>query len=141
MRLPVRGPDSARADCPGVFGAIRSLGRGLVPSVLAFAACAEPAKDTRIRGDPDAGAAVIARIACGVCHTIPGIPGANGIVATSLQGFARRATIGGVAPNQPNALVQWIQDAPSLAPDTLMPAMPLDRMEAIDVAAYLYTHE
>lgn len=110
-----------------------------MPLMLALAACAEPSTDVRIAGDPDAGASIIARTACGVCHTIPGIPGANGIVGPSLQGFARRTTIAGVVPNQPSILVQWIQDAPSLAPDTLMPSMPLHKMEARDVAAYLYT--
>jgi mono/diheme cytochrome c family protein len=92
-----------------------------------------------IIGDPEVGAEVIAQVACGVCHTIPGIPGADGIVGPSLEGFAARTTIGGVAPNQPSVLIRWIREAPSIAPDTLMPPMPVDDGEARDVAAYLYT--
>jgi cytochrome c len=115
--------------------------RGCTALVLAITACAEQAPSSRIAGDPDAGAAIIASVACGVCHTIPGIPGANGIVAPSLQGFAYRTMIGGVAPNRPSVLVQWIRDAPSLAPDTLMPPMPVDDHEARQIAAYLYTLE
>jgi cytochrome c len=115
------------------------LERSSMVLVLAVAACAEPAQSPQIAGDPESGAAVIARVACGVCHVIPGIPGADGIVAPSLDRFGLRTTIAGVVPNQPSVLVQWIRDAPSLAPDTLMPAMPIDEGEARDVVAYLYT--
>jgi mono/diheme cytochrome c family protein len=103
------------------------------------AACADTAPRQRTGDDPEAGAAIIARTACGVCHTIPGIPGADGIVGPSLDGFARRTTIAGVAPNEPRVLIRWIQDAPSIAPDTLMPPMPLDEGEVRSVAEYLYT--
>jgi cytochrome c551/c552 len=116
----------------------RRAGAAWAPVVLVALSCsAVPAPS--IDGDPEVGAAVIARVACGVCHTIPGIRGANGIVGPSLEGFAARAAIGGVAPNRPNVLIQWIRDAPSIAPDTLMPPMPIDDGEARDVAAYLYT--
>ena len=122
-----------------IAGRTHAVARGCATFALAITACAEPAPSSRIAGDPEAGAVIIARVACGVCHTIPGIPGAHGIVAPSLQGFGYRTTIGGVAPNRPSVLVQWIRDAPSLAPDTLMPPMPVDDREARDVAAYLST--
>jgi len=86
-----------------------------------------------------AGARVIARVKCGVCHEIPGIPGAHGVVGPPLTGFARRSYIAGVLPNDPTRLVAWILDAPSLVPETLMPAQPLARREAQDAAAFLYT--
>jgi cytochrome c1 len=96
-----------------------------------------PAEHRVVGGDPEAGRAVIAAIACGVCHTIPGIRGANGIVGPSLDQFARRQLIGGVVPNRPATLVQWVRDAPSLAPNTGMPDLPLTEAQARDVAAYL----
>jgi cytochrome c1 len=92
-----------------------------------------------VGGDPAVGARVIARTGCGACHAIPGIRGARGIVGPPLDGFARRTLIAGVAPNRPAVLVRWVRDAPSLAPETAMPRLPLDEREAIDVAAYLYT--
>jgi len=117
--------------------------RDRVPhAVLMFAvlaACAPAAPDLPLAGDPAAGARVIARVKCGVCHEIPGIPGAHGVVGPPLTGFARRSYIAGVLPNDPTRLVPWILDAPSLVPETLMPAQPLARREAQDAAAFLYT--
>ena len=92
-----------------------------------------------IGGDREAGRATIAAVACGICHVIPGIRGANGIVGPSLAGFGQRQLIGGVAPNQPAVLVQWVRDAPSIALNTGMPEMPLTDAQARDVAAYLFT--
>lgn len=104
--------------------------------LLLLAACdAVPPGD----GDPEGGRRVIARLDCGVCHAIPGIPGARGRVGPPLAGFASRAYIGGAVPNRPALLVQWLRDAPSLAPGTAMPPFPLSEREAADVAAYLYT--
>ncbi|MNW10173.1 hypothetical protein D3C71_2073330 [compost metagenome] len=47
--------------------------------------------------------------------------------------------IAGRLPNQPDMMTQFVRDAPSLLPDTGMPAMPLTEAEARDVAAYLYS--
>lgn len=47
--------------------------------------------------------------------------------------------IAGRLPNQPEVMATFVRDAPSLAPDTGMPSMPLTETEARDVAAYLYT--
>jgi len=82
---------------------------------------------------------VIASVGCGVCHDIPGVAGAAGVVAPSLRGFAGRPLIAGVHVNEPDVLVSWVRDAPGLSPDTAMPAMPITEQEARDVAAYLYT--
>ena len=110
--------------------------------LLGLVACDQveaPAQQRVITGDREAGRAVIAAVACGICHVIPGIRGANGIVGPSLAGFGRRQLIGGVAPNQPAVLVQWVRDAPSIAPNTGMPELPLSEAQARDVAAYLFT--
>jgi cytochrome c len=92
-----------------------------------------------IDGDPLAGRQAIMDVACGVCHVIPGIPGAHGVVGPSLDKFANRSLIGGVAPNRPAVLTRWIRDAPSISPQTGMPELPVDSQEAMDIAAYLYT--
>ena len=122
---------------PGIAAALGSA------VVLAAAALGcgggEPPGTAHVGGDPAAGARVIAATGCGACHAIPGIRGARGIVGPPLGGFAGRPLIAGVAPNRPAVLVRWVRDAPSLAPDTAMPRLPLDERQAIDVASYLYT--
>lgn len=107
---------------------------------LALAGC-EGESPTRVAatGDPGKGRIVIASLGCGVCHEIPGVPGAAGIVAPSLRDFAGRTLIGGAYVNEPAMLVSFVRDAPRLNPETGMPAMPVTEREALDVAAYLYT--
>lgn len=90
-------------------------------------------------GDPDRGRALIAVHECGVCHQIPGVRGAHGIVGPPLEAFGRRQFIAGVVPNQPATLVRWLQNAPSIAPNTGMPDLRLPEQEARHVAAYLYS--
>jgi cytochrome c2 len=90
-------------------------------------------------GDPDLGRDLTQRYGCAGCHTIPGIPRAQGKVGPTLQGFAARAYIGGVATNSPNTLIQWIENPRSIDPKTAMPATGISRAEARHVAAYLYT--
>jgi cytochrome c1 len=109
---------------------------------LLLAACGERGQTPAARvagGDAGAGKVVIAQTGCGVCHVIPGVRGARGSVGPTLQHFARRSYIGGNVPNQPDTLVRWVADAPSLAPGTAMPRMPLTEQQARHVAAYLYT--
>jgi cytochrome c1 len=86
-----------------------------------------------------AGRTVVATLDCGVCHDIPGIVGADGIVGPPLAGFGRRTLIAGLLPNEPDLLAQWVRDAPSLVPNTGMPDLPISDAEAANVAAFLYT--
>ena len=90
-------------------------------------------------GDAARGQAVIARVGCGSCHTIPGISGANGLVGPPLYWFSRRTYIAGELPNTPENLVHWVQSPKSVEPATAMPAIGLSDQQARDVAAYLYT--
>lgn len=76
---------------------------------------------------------------CGVCHVIPGVRGARGQVGPSLDAYSRRVYVAGKFPNTPRVLVRWIQDAPSLAPQTAMPAIAMPEAQARHMAAYLYT--
>jgi cytochrome c1 len=88
--------------------------------------------------DPGRGRRTIERLACGACHVIPGVAWPRGRVGPSLDGFGARALIAGRFPNKPEILARWVRDAPSLAPHTGMPAIPMTDQEARDVAAYLY---
>ncbi|MGE3856098.1 MAG: cytochrome c family protein [Dehalococcoidia bacterium] len=90
-------------------------------------------------GDADVGRAALSAYGCSTCHTIPGVTGANGRVAPSLEGFGRRAYIGGATPNTPEHLVQWIMDPKSISPNTLMPNLNVGEDVARDIAAYLQT--
>lgn len=91
-----------------------------------------------IGGDADKGRAALARHECGVCHVIPGIPDAVGRVGPALDDYSRRSYVAGKFPNEPDTLVRWIVDAPSMAPRTAMPAIAMSEQEARDMAAYLY---
>jgi cytochrome c len=90
-------------------------------------------------GDAERGKAALRAYGCTACHTIPGVPGANGLVGPPLGGIASRAYIGGVAPNTPDNMVRWLMDPPALAPRTAMPNLGVGTSDARDMAAYLYT--
>ena len=108
----------------------------------AASGCAEtepPAHLQVFGGDVTRGKAAIERVACGVCHVIPRVNGPNGVVGPSLERFGRRALIAGRIPNTPTTLAQFVRDAPSLAPSTAMPELPIDEQEARDIAAFLYS--
>ncbi|WP_343074101.1 c-type cytochrome [Microvirga zambiensis] len=102
-------------------------------------------RDARFRaialtgGDPDLGRRLIRQYGCAGCHTIPGASGAQGKVGPTLDGFAARLYIGGVAANSPDILVRWIEDPRSIDPKTAMPATGISHAEARHVAAYLYS--
>nr|WP_245431299.1 c-type cytochrome [Rhodoplanes roseus] len=89
-------------------------------------------------GDPERAPDLIRRYGCAGCHTIPGIPGADGQVGPSLDGLRRRVYVGGVALNRPDDLVWWIVDPQAFSPRSAMPATGIAEAEARDVAAYLY---
>jgi cytochrome c len=76
---------------------------------------------------------------CGVCHAIPGVRGAEGVVAAPLQKFALRTYIDGRLPNTPENLTRWIEDPRGVDAHTAMPAVGLTHAQARDVAAFLYT--
>lgn len=88
-------------------------------------------------GDAENGRALVASLACGACHAIPGIRGADGSVGPSLAGFSSRNFIAGMLPNDPATTAAFVRNAPAFVPATAMPAMPLSEAEAIDVAAFL----
>jgi cytochrome c2 len=89
-------------------------------------------------GEPERAPDLIRRYGCGGCHTISGVPGADGQVAAPLDGLVSRVYVGGVARNTADNLVRWIVDPQSLSPRTAMPVTGISEQEARDVAAFLY---
>lgn len=92
-----------------------------------------------INGSPRHGKELIQAYGCGACHIIPGIRNARGLVGPPLMLFAERTMIAGEVPNLPDNLVQWVQNPPSIEPNTAMPNLGLSESQARDIAAYLYT--
>jgi cytochrome c2 len=90
-------------------------------------------------GDAARGKELIRHYGCGSCHTIPRVPGAEASVGPSLQGIATRAYIAGVIPNQPENMIRWIMNPPSVDEKTAMPNLNVSAPDARDIAAYMYT--
>jgi cytochrome c1 len=90
-------------------------------------------------GDPHRGRAAIRAYGCGTCHTIPGVRGADAVVAPPLTRMGSRTYIGGVMKNTPGNMVRWIQDPPGVDPMTAMPRLNVSESDARDIASYLYT--
>src|SRR5690606_30526590 len=107
------GPTWWRSDRRTPPSAMRQFSRSseiAVALAFALAGCeAETPSRAQGTGDPDTGRAVIERVGCGACHVIPGVPGADGIVAPSLRRFAGRTLIAGVHVNEPQVLVSWLR--------------------------------
>jgi cytochrome c len=89
-------------------------------------------------GDPARAPEIMRRYGCGGCHSIPGVPGADGLGGPPLSGLIHRVYIGGVATNSPDHLIQWIVAPQKLSPRSAMPATGISEADARDVAAYLY---
>jgi cytochrome c2 len=89
-------------------------------------------------GDAALAPAIFRRYGCAGCHTIPGIPGADGKVGGALSGLREQVYIGGVLNNTPRNLVQWIVAPRHFSPRTVMPATGITEEEARHLAAYLY---
>ena len=91
-------------------------------------------------GDPSRAPWLVTRYGCGGCHTIAGIPGADGQVGPPLHALIERVYIGGSAPNTAENLVAWLVDPQQFSPRAAMPPAGLNQAEARDIAAYLYAH-
>ena len=103
--------------------------------LLPGAAAAESA--TRM----ERGRALLAQYQCGACHTIPGVPGSRGEVATPLAAWSKRSYIAGRMANRPELLVRWIVAPQSLVPGTAMPSMGVSPEDAQAMTAYLFSLE
>lgn len=90
-------------------------------------------------GNPHAGRQAIRKYGCQTCHTIPGIPGARGMVGPPLETIGNRYIIAGELPNTPENLTRWIQHPHQVEPHTMMPDMGVTEQDSRDIAAYLYS--
>jgi cytochrome c1 len=90
-------------------------------------------------GDPDRGRRLIADKGCGLCHTVPGVPRADGLVGPNLARVGSRVYVAGVIANSPGNMIRWLRDPPGVDPMTAMPNLGLTEPEARDITAYLYT--
>ena len=109
---------------------------------LVLSGCGRPSDSTvdrRTAGDAQPGRQMLAAWGCGTCHTIPGVPRADGLVGPSLAGFGARAYVGGVLTNTPAHVAQWIQDPRGQSPRTAMPTLGVSESDARQMAAYLLT--
>jgi mono/diheme cytochrome c family protein len=91
-------------------------------------------------GDPAMAPSALTRYGCAGCHTIPGIPGADGQVAPPLAGLRKRVYVGGVLPNTAENLIGWIVEPQRYSPNSAMPPTGISPAEARNVAAYLYAN-
>ena len=90
-------------------------------------------------GHVAAGKVAIGRYNCGACHSIPGVPGANGVTGPALDGMAVRAQIAGVMANRPDNLIYWLRYPQRVLPRNGMPDQGVSEKDARDMAAFLYT--
>jgi putative membrane protein len=111
-------------------------------AVVALSSCDRASGDNGMQlsdSDPERGRTAIRRYGCGSCHTIAGVSGAAGLVGPPLSGIAQRVYIAGVLPNEPDNMIQWIENPQGVDPKTAMPYMAVTPRDARDIAAYLYT--
>lgn len=90
-------------------------------------------------GDAGRGRAAFVAKGCGGCHSLGGVPQANGLVGPPLDGIAVRAMLAGRLENKPENLMRWIAEPQSVSPGTAMPDLSLSPRERRDIAAFLYT--
>lgn len=90
-------------------------------------------------GDPQRAIPIMLDNGCAGCHTITGVPGAQGLVGPRLDStLAARTYIGGDLPNTAANLIRWLRFSRKLNPHTAMPSTLISEQDARDVAAYLY---
>jgi putative membrane protein len=113
--------------------------------VVALAACERPralseeAAAQVVGGDPERGALAFRRYGCGSCHSLSGVPGADGLVGPPLGGIGARAYVAGVLTNTPENLTRWIQSPQEVDSLTAMPDLGVSSGDARDIATWLYT--
>jgi mono/diheme cytochrome c family protein len=115
--------------------------------VVALAAAAWTYRDRHIEREVNAATGGVAARAipvmlangCGGCHTISGVPGAEGKVGPRLDAtLSSKSYLAGVLPNTWENMVRWLRFAREIEPHTAMPSTGISEQQARDVAAYLY---
>ncbi len=114
--------------------------------LLGFATSCQSAHDraveqakAQVGGDPGRGAFLLQRYGCGGCHRIPGVMGAAGKAAPSLEHLSNEAYISGNLANTPQNVMRWIVSPHSVLPKTKMPEYGIGDAEARDITTYLWS--
>jgi len=94
---------------------------------------------SHVGGDPERGAFLIQRYGCGGCHRIPGVQGAAGKGAPSLEHLSNERYISGNLQNSPENVMRWIEAPHSILPRTKMPETGMSHAEARDITTYLWS--
>ena len=108
---------------------------GLAALILGIAAAPAPAAE----GDA---VALILRVGCCGCHSIPGVPCMSGMgtIGPDLRGLMSRPAIaGGTIENTAENLKKWLKNPPGMKPGTLMVKLGLSDQEIETIVAYLQT--
>ena len=122
------------------LGIAAACAGGAAPAAtpIKAAATAAPAAGA---GDPAKGKALAASKGCGACHTIQGVSGATGTLATDLTHIASAKTIAGQAdlPVSAENLKKWLKDPAKAKAGAKMPNPLLKDQEIEDLVAFLLT--
>ena len=90
-------------------------------------------------GNPELGRKKLGQHSCISCHTIPGVPRAEGMSGGSLAGWSGRRTFLHAFPNTPDNLEKWLQNPSHRKPGTTMPNLSVSTEDGRDMAAYLFS--
>ena len=147
LPLPaVQGGNSApgRLSRPRAF---RWAAATLVAVLIMGLASAWVYRDQRVERQTDLATGGVAERAipimlangCAGCHTISGVPGAQGQAGPKLDAtLSKRLYLAGVIPNTRENMIRWLRSSREVVPHTVMPSTGISEQEARDVAAYLY---
>ena len=89
-------------------------------------------------GDQRRGRQAILKYGCHACHVISSIREATGRVGPKLEDIREQIYLGGVLPNNPENMIQWILNPQRFSPETAMPDLSVTEQDARDIAAFLY---
>ncbi len=103
------------------------------------AVAAETPKEPQMTGDAEGGKALFISKACVGCHTVQGIPEAQGKVGPELTHQASNSMIVDVLPNTEENLKKYLKDPAVVKPGALMPNQYLTDSEIQALVAFLQT--
>ena len=99
----------------------------------------ETPKETLPTSGVEYGKSLFISKACTGCHTVQGIPEAQGKVGAELTHTASNPMIAGVLPNNEESLRKWLKDPTQVKPGTLMPNQYLTDSEIEALVTFLQT--
>ena len=106
----------------------------IVVMAMMLCACHAPPSSA----ERDQGKALLASYGCIACHSIKGLA-VKGGAGPALEDIGKNSYIGGVLPNNTEAMVRWIVAPRAVSPGTAMPDLGVSPAEARAMAAYLYS--